>query len=70
MICPAKEDFVYYLVSISEDLAVVIRNLESKLIFHGNDDLHMVQAVQTQVLDEVRLRRQLLIVNLVKQVED
>ena len=59
-----------YLISICEDLAMVIRNLEAKLILHSNDDLHMVEAVQPQVLDEVGIRRQLLIVDLVKQVED
>jgi len=58
-----------YLVSISEDLAMVIRNLEPKLILHGNDNFHMVQAVQAQVLDEVRLWSQLFIVNLVKEIE-
>ena len=59
-----------YLFSICEDLAMVIRNLEAELILHGNDDLHMVEAVQPQVLDKVGIRRQLLIVDLVKQVED
>ena len=59
-----------YLVSIREGLAMVIRNLEAELILHSNDDLHMVEAVQPQVLDEVGIRRQLLIVDLVKQVED
>ena len=59
-----------YLVGIREDLAMVIRNLEAKLILHSNDDLHMVEAVQPQVLDKVGIRRQLLIVDLVKQVED
>ena len=48
---------------------MVIGNLEPKLILHGNDNLHMVQAVQAQVLDEVRLRSELFIVNLVKEVE-
>ena len=61
---------VKYLVGIREDLAMVIRNLEAELILHSNDDLHMVEAVQPQVLDEVGIRRQLLIVDLVKQVED
>ena len=61
---------VKYLVGIREDLAMVIRNLEAELILHSNDDLHMVEAVQSQVLDEVGIRRQLLIVDLVKQVED
>ena len=59
-----------YLVSIREGLAMVIRNLEAELILHGNNDLHMIEAVQPQVLDEVGIRRQLLIVDLVKQVED
>ena len=59
-----------YLVSIREGLAMVIRNLEAELILHSNNDLHMIEAVQPQVLDEVGIRRQLLIVDLVKQVED
>ena len=59
-----------YLFSICEDLAMVIRNLEAELILHSNNDLHMIEAVQPQVLDEVGIRRQLLIVDLVKQVED
>ena len=59
-----------YLVSIREGLAMVIRNLEAELILHSNDDLNMIEAVQPQVLDEVGIRRQLLIVDLVKQVED
>ena len=59
-----------YLVGIREDLAMIIRNLEAKLILHSNDDLHMVEAIQPQVLDEVGIRRQLLVVDLVKQVED
>ena len=59
-----------YLVSIREGLAMVIRNLEAELILHSNNDLHMVEAVQSQILDEVGIRRQLLIVDLVKQVED
>ena len=59
-----------YLVSIREGLAMVIRNLEAELILHSNNDLHMIEAVQPQVLDEVGIRGQLLIVDLVKQVED
>ena len=59
-----------YLVGIREDLAMVIRNLEAELILHSNDDLHMVQAVQSQVFDEVGLSRQLVIVYLVKEIED
>ena len=59
-----------YLVSIRKGLAMVIRNLEAELILHSNNDLHMIEAVQPQVLDEVGIRRQLLIVDLVKQVED
>lgn len=31
----------------------------TKLIFHGHDDLHLVQAVQTQIFHEVRARLQL-----------
>ena len=48
---------------------MVIGNLEPKLILHGNDNLHMVQTVQAQVLDEVRLRSELFIVDFVKEVE-
>ena len=59
-----------YLISVCEGLAMVIRNLEAELILHSNNDLHMIEAVQPQVLDEVGIRRQLLIVDLVKQVED
>ena len=59
-----------HLVSISKSLAVVIGNLKSKLVLHCNDDLHMVQAVQSQVFDEVGLSCQLVIVYLVKEIED
>ena len=55
---------------VSKSLAVVIGKLKSKLVLHCNDDLHMVQAVQSQVFDEVGLSRQLVIVYLVKEIED
>lgn len=31
----------------------------TELVLHGHDDLHLVQAVQPQVLHEMRLGRQL-----------
>ncbi len=34
-------------------------DLEAELVLNGHDDLHMVQAVQPQVLDEVAAQRHL-----------
>ena len=55
VICDVLNDF-----SRREELfCVVVRNLESELVLHGHDDLDVVQRVQTQVVDEVRLQSQL-----------
>ena len=40
--------------------------LKTKLILHGHDDLHMIQTVQTQVIDEVRVQGELVGCDLVK----
>lgn len=36
-----------------QSLRITVRNFESELIFHCHYDLHMVQGVQAQVVDEV-----------------
>ena len=36
-------------------LGVVVGNLEAELILHGHDDLHVVERVQAQIVDEVGL---------------
>ena len=40
-------------------LSVFIWNLKSKLVLHCHDDLHVVQRVQTEVIDEVTVQGQL-----------
>ena len=40
-------------------LGVVVGNLEAELILHGHDDLHVVERVQAQIVDEVGLKGQL-----------
>lgn len=55
MICDVLND----LCRREKLFGVVVRNLESELVLHGHDDLHVVQRVQTQVVDEVRLQSQL-----------
>ena len=38
---------------------VLVRNLEAELVLHRHDDLHVVQRVQTEVIDEVTVQGQL-----------
>ena len=40
-------------------LCVLVRNLEAELVLHRHDDLHVVQRVQTEVIDEVTVQGQL-----------
>ena len=40
-------------------LCVLVRNLEAELVLHCHDDLHVVQRVQTEVIDEVTVQGQL-----------
>ena len=40
-------------------LRVVVGDLEAELVLHGHDDLHVVEGVQAEVLDEVGLEGQL-----------
>ena len=47
-----------------ELLCVLVRNLKAKLVLHRHDDLHVVQRVQAEVIDEVTLQGQLVRGNL------
>ena len=40
-------------------LCVLVRNLEAELVLHRHDDLHVVQGVQAEVVDEVTIQGQL-----------
>ena len=46
-------------------LCVLVRNLKPKLVLHCHDDLHVVQRVQAEVIDEVTLQGQLVRGNLI-----
>ena len=45
-------------------LCVLVRNLKPELVLHRHDDLHVVQRVQTEVIDEVTVQGQLVRGNL------
>ena len=40
-------------------LCVLVRNLKPKLVLNRHDNLHVVQRVQTEVIDEVTVQGQL-----------
>lgn len=51
---------VLYNISWSEQLlCIAIWNFKAKFIFHCHDYLHMVQGVETKVVDEMRINGQL-----------
>ena len=45
-------------------LSVLVRNLKPELVLHRHDDLHVVQGVQAEVVDEVTVQGQLVRGNL------
>ena len=45
-------------------LCVLVRNLKPELVLHRHDDLHVVQGVQAEVIDEVTVQGQLVRGNL------
>jgi len=50
-------------------LAVVVRDLESELVLHGHYHLNMVEGVEPEVLEEMRLQIELGAVHFVVQVQ-
>jgi len=50
-------------------LAVVVRDLEPELVLHGHDHLDMVERVEAEVLEEMRLKIELGVVHFIVQVQ-
>lgn len=42
-----------------ELLGMVVGDLEAELVLHGHDDLHVVEGIEAEVLDEVGLKGEL-----------
>ena len=57
---------IYSRIVLNSMSQKITKYLKSKLILYSHDDFHMVQAVQSQVIDEVAVQSDLISTDLVK----
>lgn len=66
MVCDVLNDFS----GCEQLLGVIVGDLETEFIFHGHDDFHVIEGIQTEVVGEMGINSKLIVVDFVVQIED